>query len=453
MSHVLLIEDNPNLNQIITINLKAFAGVEVIDKSNAEDAIALLELLPSIDIVICKEILAGSNAASQIASYIVKQKLDTTLIILGKCPEEVSGIEHVAISVPKENDWEEVVRLVTKTLGIDIQEVAARNASQYISIPSHYFLSLTHTCCDVYIRIKKGPTNFQYVKRIHSGDNFESSKVIKYIDQGLENFYIPSEYKQNFANHVSDQIVSQLEEVQDLTSQDQLELISNGFSIAIKEIVKNGFNSATIQMSDAVIDAMLKSRVQDPNLSSLMQKILNSPTGYNYQHAHITSVTSSNIIGHMNIGNARNHQKLAFASFFKDISLADREDLARLTRSDELDDVVLTEEDWELVFTHPLESAKLIRKHPEAPIDIDTIIKHHHGSEEGKGFRTANIDKLPILSRVFLISSEFSKELLRFKEEGGTPRPIINDLKKMYSSPQMNVIIAALSKSLKSKVK
>ena len=451
MSHVLLIEDNPNLNQVITVNLKAFAGVEVIDKPNADDAIALLELLPSIDIIVCKETVAGINTAEKMASYIAEQDLDTTLIILGNIPEAITDVEDFAIAVPKENDWEEVVKLVTKTLGISIQDIANRASSKYISIPSHYFLSLSHTCCDVYIRIKKGPTEFQYVKRIHSGDYFGISRVVKYIDQGLENFYIPSEFKQNFANHVSDQIVSQLEDVDDLTTQNQLELISNGFNVAIQEISENGFNSATIQMSDAVINAMLNSRIQDPDLNSLMQKILNSPTGYNYQHAHIASVTASNILTQIKLDSPVNHQKLAFAAFFKDISLANREDLAKLTRSEELDDVVLTEEDWELVFTHALESAKLIRKHPEAPIDIDTIIKHHHGSEEGKGFRTNKIDRLPLLSRIFLISSEFSKELLKFKEEGGTPKPVINDLKKMYSSPQMNVIIAALGKSLKSK--
>ncbi|MFT6603023.1 MAG: hypothetical protein ACJARO_000531 [Bacteriovoracaceae bacterium] len=165
----------------------------------------------------------------------------------------------------------------------------------------------------------------------------------------------------------------------------------------------------------------------------------------------MTSVVASECIKNLGIETKADHEKLAFAAFFKDISFVEHEELARITTYDELEASNISEEDWDLVFNHALESSVLIRKHPEAPLGVDEIVKLHHGAMNGKGFSTANVSKMNSLQQIFLISAEFVKELMAFRERGGKPTPIIDELYQKYPTPEMISVIKALETTLKRK--
>jgi len=167
----------------------------------------------------------------------------------------------------------------------------------------------------------------------------------------------------------------------------------------------------------------------------------------------MTSIVASEIAKNLGIGNDKIYSKLAYASFFKDISFIENEELAKIGSFEELETSNVSDEEWDLIFSHALDGALLIRKHPECPIDVDTIIKHHHGSHNGKGFSAISITKNPEISKVFVIACEFVKELLSFKERGGKASPIVDELYKKYSTPDMVIIIKALEKTLRKKKK
>ena len=93
----------------------------------------------------------------------------------------------------------------------------------------------------------------------------------------------------------------------------------------------------------------------------------------------------------------------------------------------------------------------MIRKHPESPPGVDEIIKNHQGTSNGKGFSNS-IDKLSNLSKIFIIAHQFVLELLRFKEIGGEPKPITEELYKRYPGADIAIIIKSLELTLKKKV-
>ena len=91
----------------------------------------------------------------------------------------------------------------------------------------------------------------------------------------------------------------------------------------------------------------------------------------------------------------------------------------------------------------------MVRKQSEVPLGVDDIIKTHHGSQNGKGFSTVNVNKFTIQQQVFVISCEFVRELLRYKEEGGEPTPIVGELYKKYPEPNTTKVIKALESVLR----
>ena len=46
MSQTILIEDNVDFKKILSLNLNTYAGTDIVDRADADDAISLLAILP-----------------------------------------------------------------------------------------------------------------------------------------------------------------------------------------------------------------------------------------------------------------------------------------------------------------------------------------------------------------------------------------------------------------------
>lgn len=445
MAQVILIEDNKSLNELLSLNLSTYVGVEVIPRANAQEAIDLLNLLPHVDLIITQETTGPEETARDLATFIKENQREMNLIVLGQLP---SSAEGVGVNIEDKKNWEKVIELSTKVLGISPKALKEKIIPDYIPVPIHYFLPLDFSCCDVFIRIRKSAEDYQFVKRIHAGDNFSKEMIRKYQEQGLKSFYIPKDMQRNFTNFVSNQLVSRLEN-DSLHPEEELEILKDGHEIAIREIHKLGFTSATVQLSQSIIKSMIGSLSKNTEMSNMLHKIINTESSYMYQHCHMTSVVASECLKNLNLDKKENHEKLAYAAFFKDISLVDKPELSKITTFKELEEAQLPEEDWDLVFNHALEASVLITQNQEAPFGVDEIIKRHHGATNGKGFSNHDPSKLGKLAQIFMISCEFVKELLAFKERGGKPKPIIDEMYKKYDDPTIKDIIKALEKTLK----
>jgi len=450
VSQVILIEKNDNLKDLLSINLKTYVGCEVIPRNNSTEAIALLNILPNVDLIITHASGANEETASLLLDYIQENNLEISIIVNGKFKH--ADEDHLVV-IQDEKNWEQVIKVSAKVLGVSAESLEARVLPEFIPIEVRYFLPLDTSCCDVFIRIKKSPTEFQFIKRIHSGDKYSKALIEKYIEQDLSYFYIPKDYQENFTNFVSDHLSKKLDDNKFSNIENKIEVIAQSYNIALKEIKKLGFNSATIQLTDSIVKSMISTAKDAPEVNNVLHKIINSKTGYLYQHGHMTSIVASEIAKNLGIGSDSVFLKLAYASFFKDISFVDNEELAKIGSFEELETADIDEMEWDLVFSHALDGALLIRKHPECPIDVDTIIKHHHGAHNGKGFSAVSITKTPEISKVFVIACEFVKKLLNFKEKGGKASPIVEELYTKYSTPDMVIIIKALEKTLKKKKK
>lgn len=446
MAQVILIESNKTMNDLLSVNLTTYLGVDLIQRKSAQEALSLLAILPSIDLIITNTKVEGEDTANLINDYLVENNLDISLMVLGGNVKKTT--DHT-ITVANDKDWEKVVSLSAKVLGINEDVLAKKIIPDYVAIPVRYLLNLDTVNCDVFIRIKKSPTEFQYVKRIHNGDTFSKESIVRYMEQGLEFFYVPKDHHKNFAIFLSNRLVDKIESPQ-LNETQKIQIMGESYEIATKEIMHLGFNSETIQLTDTIIDNMVKNFEKSPEMSGLLHKVINSKTGLIYQRSHMTSVVACEVIRNLKLNDNAANEKIAFAAFFHDIMLTDRDELTKINSFEELEKAQLSETDWDLVFNHAHEASLLIKNHPEAPIGADEIIRHHHGAFNGKGFSNS-IDRLPDLSKIFIVAHNFVMELVKFKENGGEPKPITEELFKRYPSADIAIIIKALEKTLKKK--
>lgn len=446
MAQVILIESNTTMNDLISVNLTTYLGVDLIHRKNAQDALSLLAILPSIDLIITNSVVDGEDTANMINDYLIDNQLEISMIVLGGQTNRAS--EHT-IHIANNNDWEKVIQTTAKILGINEEVLARKAVPDYVAVPVRYFYNLDSINCDVFIRIKKSPTEFQFVKRIHNGDAISLDLIQRYQAQGLEFFHIPKEHHRNFTIFLSNRLVDKIEGP-GINEDQKIQIMGESYDIATKEIVTLGFNSETIQLTDTIIENMIKNFQKSPEMSGLLHKVINSKTGPLYQKSHMTSVVASEMVKNLKFSDPMAFEKIAFAAFFHDIMLTEREDLAKINSFEELEKAHLSESDWDLVFNHANEASQLIKNHPEAPLGADEIIRHHHGAFNGKGFSNA-IEKLPDLSKIFIIAHHFTLELMKFKETGGQPKPVTEELFRRYPSPDAALIIKALERTLKKK--
>lgn len=448
MAQVILIEDNKTLNDLIAINLTTYLGVDLIQRKNAQETLSLLAILPNVDLIITTHKVADELTAELLTHYITSNKLETGLIVLGT-DQLVRNDFTINIANPK--DWEEVIHASAKVLGINENVFAQKVVPDYVTVPVKYFLNLDNVNCDVFIRIKKSPTEYQFVKRIHNGDTFSKESIKRYLEQGLLNFHISKDFYKNFSIFLSNRLVEKIDSP-NMDPTQKIQIMGESYEIAIREISKLGFNSETIQLTESIIQNMVKNFEKSPEMSNHLHRVINSQTGLLYQRCHMTSIVANQMIKNLKLNDSKAFDKIAYASFFHDIMLADREDLSKINSFDELEAANLNEEDWDMVFNHAMEASVLMRKYSDAPPSSDEIIKHHHGTTNGKGFSNA-VDKLPDLSKIFIIAHYFVLSLIRFKELGGKPMPVTDELYKRYPGPEMAIIIKALEHTLKKKTK
>lgn len=443
MAQVILIEENKVLNDLISVNLTTYLGVDLIQRRNATDTISLLAILPTIDLIITTKNTVNESTAEVLSDYIKANHLAVNLIILGAD----SGDNDFTITIPNSKDWEQVIHSSAKVLGINEDVLKKKAVPDYMPIPVQYFLNLDLVNCNVFIRIKSSPTEYQFIKRIHNGDSFTKDSIKRYMAQGLSHFYISKSDHKNFTIFLSNRLVEKMDSP-DIDDTQRIQIMGESFVVAIEEIHNLGFNSETIQLADTIISNMVKNFESFPEMSGLLHKVINSETGYLYQRSHMTSIVACEMVKNLKIKDENVYEVVACAAFFQDIMLAEREELAKLNSFEDLVAAKVNEEDWDLVLNHANRASQLIEKHAEAPAGVDELIRHHHATINGIGFGVT-IKDLPDLSKVFIIANQFVFELLQFKEKGGEPKSLIDELFKRYPGMEVAIIIKSLEKTLK----
>lgn len=444
MAQVILIENDETLNDLLSVNLTTYLDVDLIQRTNAQDVLSLLAILPNIELIITPMRVGDELTSEILENHILSNKLDTGLIVIGS---DQKAKNDFSVNISDPTDWEKVITATAKILGTDEDVLAKKAAPDYIAVPVKYFLNLDSSNCDVFIRIKKSSTEYQYVKRIHKGDTFSKDSIKRYLEQGLENFYVPKNDHKSFAIFLSNRLVEELD-TPDMDVSRKVSIMGESYEISIKEITKLGFNSENIQLMESIIVNMLKNFEKTPEMSNLLHKVINSEIGIIFQQTHMISIVACEILKNLNHNDPKAYEKIAYASFFHDITLADHEKLSKINCYDELEKANFNERDWNKVFNHAHEAAELIRKYADAPVGADEIIRCHHGTTNGKGFSN-EIEKLPELAKIFIIAHHFVIELFRYKESGGEPRPVTEELYRRYPTPSVVNIIKALEKTLK----
>lgn len=437
MSQTILIEPHEDLKKIYALNLNTFVGTDVIHRKNAEDAIELLRILPQVGLIITRASVNSDDTAVKIHRFLKNEGLSTSMIVVGEC----KTISYEVMCLPEPVSWENLIKQAAKQLGVTLQDAISKVKPDYLPIAVHYFYDITRTPCDVYIRIKKGPNEYQFVKRIHQKDVFDKAEIKKYEEQGLKEFYIPKDYVQYFTTFVTNNLIQKLER-EDLTLQDRILTTANAHEIVRETIQNIGFDDVSLELSDASINSMVKSVKNSPEVTQLLKFLFSNKVTYAYQHCHLLALMCHYVLSKQSWYKPEHLEILSFVSFFSDVTLKSHQQM-QISSMKDLAESNLSDEEKKQVLTHAKDAVELLNNHPDANDYIKTVLSQSHGKLDGVGFEENPGEDLHPLSKVFIVSDAFVKILLN-PALPSSKKEILPLLSARYMYPSYQKIIKAL---------
>lgn len=437
MSQTILIETNQDLRKIFSLNLNTFVGTDVILRNNADDTIELLKILPQVGLIISKNKIGSEETALKIANYIRENGLSTNLIVLG----ENFNLSDEFLCLQEPVSWEILIKQAAAHLGVTLQDAINKVKPDFLPVGLHYFYDIQKTPCDVYIRIKKGPSEYQYVKRIHSKDVFDKDDIKKYEEQGLLEFYIPKDYIQYFTTFVTNNLVQKLER-EDLTLEERILTTSNAHEIVRDTLQQIGFEETTIELSDAAINSMVKSVKDSPQIAGLLKFLFSNKVSYAYQHCHLLALMCHYVLSKQSWYKPEHLDILSFVSFFSDVTLKSHQQM-QISSMRDLGESSLTDEEKRQALSHARDAVEILNSNPHASEYIKTVLMQSHGKVDGVGYEENPGEDLHPLSKVFIISDSFVKILLN-PALPSTKKDILPLLYSRFTHPSYQKIIRAL---------
>ncbi len=414
MTQILLVEADENLRTIIKLNLMKTLGVAIIEKESATDAIALLDILPNIDIVFSRDEILEEKTSKKIAGYLLAIGSTMPLVILGKKNTDYPN----ASAISAQSSWKLIIETAAKILGMIPDWEENRLRGDYISVPVAYFLNIhnTNLGCDAYIRVKKSEGEYQYIKRFHSQYLFSREDIEKYIESGLKEFYISKDHFSTFVTHVTNHLINKLR--QSSGGKERLVLTAESFEVTIDRIHSIGIDQDTIDVVQESIKAIEASLKEGSALSDFLLLLNAKQFTYLYAHSYFSCLLLHKIVEHFDWNTKKIKDKLTYLAYFHDISLIE-DDHIKINDLNGFNKYVFDNLDQKKrVHNHAMLSSQIIDRFPGVPIGVSTFIKEHHGVKNGIGFPDTLSTTIAPLSMMFIVVETFVDSFLQIK---GTP--------------------------------
>ena len=442
MAQVLLIESDKNLRTILKLNLMKTLGLEVVEKSTTAEAISLLEVLPTIDIVISRDKIANEATLVDITNYLERKLLLTPVIVLGK---NETNYPNVCV-VDTSSSWKTTIEMAARILGMVPSWDENLMVQDFVSIPLSYFLNIHNTSigCDIYVRVKKEGGAFQYIKRLHSQDYFQRSDIEKYIASGLTDFFITKEAFPRFVNFVTEQLVTQLDQ-ETLTGKERLQLNAESYEITLDRIHSMGIDQATVEIVQESIRSMKTSLKEGGALSHFLQMLQSNQLSYLYAHSYFSCLLLHSIVAQFPWNSNQVKDKLTYLAYFHDMSLKE-DHLIRINSLKDYESFEFKRGERDRVFNHALLSSQIVDRFTEVPLGVSLLIKEHHGTKSGVGFADSLNTNLSPMSMMFVVVEHFVDRFLNLHGIASREdlQNIFNDMKTIYDKSTYAQTLALL---------
>lgn len=431
MSQIVAFTKRMDFKTLLDIECKGLTGFAPVVKDTVDDFQSMLGLLGDIDVLIVDQPKTKFDFNFLVQAINDKGGSVKNILMLGS--------EDTKVGNSKVFPEDKVESLIThlKTL-----VAPAKESTGYISVPTDALKHFKILPFDLFIKISEG----KYLKRIPANEDIDDSTVEAFKSKGITDLYFEKQFNRDFSLLLLNNMINKVE--RDYSSEGEKLKAVNEVFVTTKELVQSfGLPPRVVEVCESVIESISTDvlKGKDKFSNYLVQMKDQSTLNFQFRFVELTSYIATQIVDALNEGDKEEQiRKIVFASFFCDISLSDVSMLDYRTEESIRD---LFPEDKKAVLEHALKSSQIAAKYKNAPKDVDLIIKQHHGSVDGTGFKDASGDVLP-LSRCLMAAQELAYGIL--KQSDKRPESVINSVVERFKGSPIHSYLELFEKTTKS---
>jgi len=433
ISQVMVFTQRPELKMLLEIECKGLAGFSPIIRQGLEDFKSMLALFETIDILIVDEPEDQDLFTSLIDE--VKNKLGVIkeTFFLSKTK---TNIENAKVFGNQQ------IQELLNELNSIIDPSAASNTS-YISIPIDSLLHFNFLPFDLYVKIGQD----KFIRRIPANEHIDHETFKNFLQRGVSDFYFERKYNKDFSMMLINNMINKVEK--DYASVDEKLLAVNQVYYTTQQIISRlGFKPKLIEVCNSVIDQILGDVSGRKDNFSKFLEILRAQgeLTFGYRLMELTSFVGTQMIEAVEKHSREDKiKRIIFAAMFCDYALTDPRQL-HIRHDDQL--LKLSMAEYKEISQHALRGSELILHYENAPIEVSTIIKQHHGSLDGKGFPKVISPDLHPLSKCFMAAQEVSYQILT--ETDRDSADVVREVIKKFKGTPLEEYLLGFEKSCRS---
>lgn len=433
MSQIVAFTKRLDFKTLLDIECKSLTGFAPVVKDSVDEFQSMLGLLGDIDVLIVDKPMVKFDYSFLVKAINEKGSSVKNILLLGEVDDDISNSTNFPA--------DKVENLITHLKTLVTPD--SKEATGYISVPTDALKHFKILPFDLYIKISEG----KYLKRIPANEDIDDSTVESFKAKGITDLFFEKKFNRDFSLLLLNNMINKVE--RDYKTDDEKQKAVNEVFVTTKELVQSfGLPPRVVEVCESVIESIsidvLKGKDKFSNYLTQMKSQSTSTLNFQYRFVELTSFIATQMVDAQNAGDKEEQiKKIVFASFFCDISL---NDVSFLDYRSEESIKDLFPDDKKSVLEHALKSSQIAAKYKNAPADADTIIKQHHGSVDGTGFKDASGDILP-LSRCLMAAQELAFAIL--KSPSIQPESVINDVVGRFKGTPIHSYLELFEKSCK----
>ncbi len=373
------------------------------------------------------EYVSDAYLVEDLISFLREERKDVPIIVVTKAEKDVRDESsrdffenfpnfHL---ISKESSLEKVIEVVEEVFFDLFPRYPLANEQEFVRLSlaaMRHFRGIHH---NLFIKL-----HGRMVKLLHAQEEAHQIDLEKYRLRGLEFFYLKRKEAHEIILQIERQyrhftktnsfvfnIISPHSSREDLLEQ---KILRVNDELHLGEEFK--------EQIQAVMDRTLEIIKKGKKFDLLLEKIFKSEREKSFfsQKAKLISFLSCSLAQDMGWNSVGTFQKLVYAAFLHDITIAFRPQLMRIGSLDEfeLKKSDLSTEDQRLFLSHPRDAASLLKNSFEnIPHETESLILQHHELPDGRGFPLkVSVSQISPLSALFIISHDFAYYALLEKD-------------------------------------
>lgn len=416
---ILLIEFRANVTKTLKLDLLKYFDLSAVVRENEKDALGILEILPDITVALVLNENPKEKTLENIQKHLQMTQKKLTIISYTSDETTETIIQRVGTFLEKPVEHDRYLK--------------DHSHEGYKEIPMHFFENLTESPVDLYVQIGEG-TASRFLKRVNKLDTFPSNMIKEQYNHGIHLFYVQLDDFSIFMTSLSNAFVEKLT----IENQNIIHIIDAqcaAFDYLNTYAAVLNFDKNVTEVVETTIDSYIQVLKKENSLAKLIQQVVTKKASINFQGFYLTCLLGHHVYKNMNRYVESKMEKFVMAALFCDMGL-DKRDVFLIHSNTQLinasDEGLINTEEIEHIRSHARKNADIIKKYPEMPLDVMSLIRHHHGSPDGIGFHDDEHGQLSDDDLVLLTTHVFIKCFLNpiYKFD---KKEILKSLKERFS--------------------